>query len=73
VVITQAVEHQHDQLPSSRDDPDVAATPLADPVPGAPEPGVRADALHRLDRGPPDQGRALLICGNPDVNSLVAQ
>jgi hypothetical protein len=73
VVIAQAVEHQAEQFAGGGDDADVAAAPCSDPVAELPEAGVRRDALHGLDRGPADQPGTLLICGNPDVNSLVAQ
>ena len=63
MVITQAVEHQHDQLTGGGHDPDVAATPLTDPVADLSEPGVRGNPLNGLDRSPADQGRALL--GDP--------
>jgi hypothetical protein len=65
VVIAQAVEHQTGQFAGGGDDADVATPPRSDPVADLPEAGVRGDALHGLDRGPPDQPGALLICGNP--------
>src|SRR5690349_2779107 len=57
--VTQPVEHQLDQLTGGGDHPDVAAPPLPDPVADLPEPGVGTEALHGLDRGPPDQATAL--------------
>ena len=64
-MITQAVEHQHDQFAGGGHDPDVAATVCTDPVPDLPQPGMGGYALHGLDRGPAHQPGALLICGNP--------
>ena len=58
-MVAQPVEHQLGQFPGGGDDADVAAAPLPDPVADLPEPGVAADALPGLDRGPADQARTL--------------
>ena len=63
VVITQAVEHQCDQVAGGGDHADVAAPPRADPIAALPEAGVRGHALHGLDRGPAHQPGTLL--GDP--------
>jgi hypothetical protein len=64
--VAQPVEHQLGQLAGGGDHTDVATPAGGDPVADLAEPGVSTNALHGLDRGPPDQAAALFICGNPE-------
>jgi hypothetical protein len=62
-VVAEGVVDQLDQLARSCHGADVAAAAGRDPIAVGSEPGVGAEALHGLDRGPADQPAALF--GDP--------
>jgi hypothetical protein len=63
VPVAQRVVDVLDLPAGGRDAADVPAAALGDPLPQRTDVGVRAEVFDRLDRGPPDQPGALLICG----------